>query len=403
MSQDVFTKYDLRKVINVSGRETAYGAAKVPDQVIRAVASILPHSVDVLDLEAAASEVVARVTGAEAGFITGCAAAGISVSVAACMAGSDLVRTEQLPDTTGLKEEVILQKGHDVNYGARVSQNIRLPGARVVEIGTATDCAEYQLRGAIGSHTGAAVFVWSHHAVMTGLLDLREFSDICHQHGVPVIVDAANEQDWPGILAMGADLLIFSAHKAAGGPTAGVIAGRAELVRACMFQERGIGRTMKCGKEAIVGAMAALELWENTDHAALRRENRVRLEKSARLLARLPGLAVRIEADVAGQPVDRLAIQVDPVDAGLTAEQLAAALSLGDTSIAIYALRAEMGKLLLDARCTDDAELEFVCARISEVVSSGPNTRPHPRPRQRHDHVLARMADWPVRRHTGRI
>ncbi|MGE4221299.1 MAG: aminotransferase class V-fold PLP-dependent enzyme, partial [Alphaproteobacteria bacterium] len=251
---DLFVKYGLRRLLNLSGKETANGAAETPPEVVAAVAAILPESVDMLDLQAAASAVIARVAGSDAGFVTGCVAAGLSVSVAACMTGTDIVKVEQLPDTAGMKNEVILQKGHDVHYGSRLSQKLRLPGARVVEVGTATDCAQYQLRGAIGPQTAAAVFVWSHHCVLPGLLDLRAFASVCREAGVPVIVDAANEYDWPGMLAMGADLVIFSALKAARGPTAGVIAGREDLVRACMFQERGIGRPMKAGKEGVIGA-----------------------------------------------------------------------------------------------------------------------------------------------------
>src|SRR5207249_10567894 len=147
-------------------------------------------------LQAAASRSIADATGAEAGCVTACVAAGITLGVAACMTGIEMARIEQLPDARGMKNEVLLQKGHNVNFGASVSQMIALSGARVLEVGNATSCGAYQLRGAIGPQTAAAVYVVSHHTVQSGLIDLSTFCATCHDAGVPVIVDAASEYNY---------------------------------------------------------------------------------------------------------------------------------------------------------------------------------------------------------------
>ena len=112
-----------------------------------------------------ASAVVARLTGAEAGFITACASSGITLAVAGCMTGEDLGRIEQLPDTTGMKNEVVIQLGHMVGYGAPVEQAIRLTGASVVPVGQATEVRGYQLTHRLTDRTAAAVYVVSHHTV----------------------------------------------------------------------------------------------------------------------------------------------------------------------------------------------------------------------------------------------
>src|SRR5262249_20430297 len=154
-----------------------------------------PHFVEINDLHRKASPVIARLTGAEAGFVTASCSAGISLAVAAAMTDADLAAIERLPDTTGLKNEVIIQTGHVVSYGAPVDQAIRLAGAKPIFVGQATSCYPYHLEGAINERTAAAVFVVSHHTVQYGLVALRKFAEICHAHGVPVIVDAASEYD----------------------------------------------------------------------------------------------------------------------------------------------------------------------------------------------------------------
>ncbi len=263
---DPFSRYGLSRLINASGTETVYGASPVSEEVVDAIAALLPHSVDMAALQAAASRVIARVTGAEAGFITNCSSAGIVIAAAACMTGLDLARIERLPDTTGLRNEVVIQKGHVVNYGSLITSDLRMTGAEVIEFGAAAETGIYQLEAVLSANTAAAVYVISHHCVQTGMIALPDFAAACHAVGVPVIVDAAAEYDWRGCLAAGADLVIFSAQKAMGGPTAGVVAGRRDLVRACYAQQRGIGRPMKAGKEAVIGAMAALERWAARDH-----------------------------------------------------------------------------------------------------------------------------------------
>ena len=119
------------------------------------------------------------------------------------MTGADLARIEQLPDTCGMKHEVLLQRGHMVNYGAPVEQAVRLAGATVVPFGGATDARPYQLAATLSDQTAAALFVVSHHCVDYGQIPLEHFCAICHERGVPVIVDAASEYDLSGFLAAG--------------------------------------------------------------------------------------------------------------------------------------------------------------------------------------------------------
>ena len=198
---DIRTRLGVRPVINVSGTMTSLGASIVVPEVVEAVSAILGEFVEIDDLQRKASAVIARLCGAEAGFVTASCSAGITLGVAGAMTGSDLAAIERLPDTTGLKNEVVILAGHMVSYGAPVEQAIRLAGARVVPVGQATSAHAYQLAGAISERTAAAVYVVSHHTVQYGMPPLAEFAEIAHVKGVPVIVDAASEYDLRGMLA----------------------------------------------------------------------------------------------------------------------------------------------------------------------------------------------------------
>ena len=83
--------------------------------------------------------------------MSACSSAGICMAVAGAMhSGGGVTAIEQLPDTTGMKSEVVIQTGHLVNYGHPITQDIRLAGARVVAFGAVNSVSEAQLAGAIG-------------------------------------------------------------------------------------------------------------------------------------------------------------------------------------------------------------------------------------------------------------
>ena len=381
----------LRPVINVSGTMTALGASICVPRAVEAIAGILPFFVEIDDLQRKANAVIARLTGAEAGMVTASASAGITLSTAACMTGADLARIEQLPDATGMKDEVVIQAGHMVNYGAPVEQAIRLAGARVVPVGQATDARPYQLSGGLTERSAAAVYVVSHHCVDYGQIPLPAFVEICHERGVPVIVDAASEYDLCGFLAAGADLVVYSAHKFLGGPTAGLVAGHKELVRAAYLQNHGIGRGMKVGKESIVGAMATLEAWETRDHSAVRaRESGYLALWQDRLQGRA-GISAEIVPDPTDNPLDRLRLQVDPVVAGFDAAALAAALAAGNPPVIVRDHEVGLGRFFLDPCNLHPGEAEIVADRLDAVLDAGPPPVAASNRLER----MARLLAWP--------
>jgi uncharacterized pyridoxal phosphate-dependent enzyme len=368
MSTDNRPSLGLRPVINVSGTMTSLGASIVVPEAISAMASILPHFVEINDLQRKASAVIARLTGGEAGFVTASCSAGITLAVAGAITGNNLLAIEKLPDVVPEKNEVLVQMGHVVSYGAPVDQAIRLAGGKVVLVGQATSTHRFHMENAITDKTAAAVYVVSHHVVDYGLLNLKEFVEIAHAKGVPVIVDAASEYDLRIFLEQGADIALYSGHKFLGGPTSGIVAGTKELVRHAFLQNMGIGRGMKVGKESIFGVMAALEAWENRDHAGIRERETGYLNLWKRTLDDRPGVTALIEPDPTNNPLDRLRVIVDPEQAHITAWDLADALAKGSPPIIVRDHEVEHRYFYLDPCNLHPGEETIVAERLAQEL-----------------------------------
>jgi len=359
------------RVINASGTMTSLGSSSVPTEVITAMAEVLPEFVDIARLQRKASDVICRVTGAQAGCIVSCSSAAIAIGVAACLVGDNLARAERLPLDVGCRNEVILQKGHSVWFGGALPQMIRLAGARVVEIGHATRAGVYQLRNVLTETTACAVYVISHHATPYGMIELDEFVRVCHERGVPVLVDAASESAMQEIVQSKADLVCFSGHKFLQGPTSGILAGRPELVRACLVHSlHGIGRAMKVGKEGIVGTIVALERWERLNKSRVRGKQKEVLDAYTSLLLGISKLGLQLVEDPTGNPIQRLRVSIDPKDAGLTAFQVAEELKLLHPPIYVRDDEIDLGYFELDPCNLTINEAKTVGGAIRRIMEA---------------------------------
>ncbi|MEZ5925736.1 MAG: aminotransferase class V-fold PLP-dependent enzyme [Hyphomicrobiaceae bacterium] len=394
---DIHSRYRLSRIINASGTMTTIGASMVVPDAIAAGAAIQRHFVSMNQLQSRASEAIASATGAEAGVVTACSAAGMTLGVAAAMTGSDLAAIERLPDTAGLRNEVVIQAGHCINYGAPVEQAIRIAGAKVVQAGSAALVETYNIEAAITPATAAILHVVSHHTVQEGQTPLADVIAIGKAQGIPVIVDMASEYDLRGPIALGAALAIYSAHKFLGGPTAGIIAGSRELVRACYLQNRGIGRTMKVGKEGVLGTIAALEAWSRRDHAALRAKEDAIVAYWERALANFPGISLSRHADWTGNPVERLKLTVGR-GAGLYAWELADRLAACDPAVFVRDDLVEQGAIYLDPCNLRPGEEKTVADAIRATVEAARQNGEGlcESLSDRRKRAIAALQDWPA-------
>jgi L-seryl-tRNA(Ser) seleniumtransferase len=367
---DLFERYKLRRVINACGKMTHLSGAIVLPEIADVAREALNHFFVLDELQAAAGRVIAAASGAESGCVTACTAAGITCSVAATMTGNDFAKVLQLPDSDGMSNRVLIQKGHCVNFGHPITQSIRLAGAQAVEVGVINRCTPDELRHELDKGEVAAVMhVESHHTVQYGWVKLPQLVEIAHAAGVPVIVDgAAQDLRLRELIDAGADIVITSAHKYLCSTTAGVVAGRKDLVDAVYLQNRGIGRPMKAGKEAILGAMAALEYRQQQDTAAWTAEQDRKVRLILDRLSDAAGLGLQIDPDPNGCPFSRARLTPDPAVTGHTAASLRDALAEGDPTVVARAHHTDEGYIHLDAIEMTDAEIEFVCDKTRRIL-----------------------------------
>lgn len=362
-----FAPLGVRNVINAAGKMTYLGSSAPHPEVTAAMSRAAGRYVDMAELKSALGRRIAELAGAPAGWVVSCAAAGIAQCVAGAITGTDPALVEAVPDGLPERREVIVQKGHAVHFGAPLTQMLRMAGARVREIGTVTRTGGYHLRSALGPRTAAVVFVVSHH---TGghALDLPSVVAAAHDAGVPVIVDAAAEVDLRRYLDAGADVAVYSGHKAISGPTSGLVLGAPELVAACAAQESGIGRTMKIGKESLAGILVALERYV----AGL----------TTREEAELRGILADIEADLTGavpadlaavrdatRPIPRLRLTLH-ADAPLDAGELVRRLEANDPSVRTRNHGVASGVIEIDPRELSKEDARDLATIVRRVFAS---------------------------------
>jgi len=355
----------LARVVNAAGKMTYLGSSAVSAPVAEALSAGARSYVDMAQLKEVAARRAADLVGAPAACIVSCAAAGIVQAVAAAITGTDLALIEQVPFVDVPRREVVLQKSHAIHFGAPLTQMVRLGGGVVVEIGSANRAAQQNLEAALGDRTAAVLFAVTHHARPEIALALDAVVAAAHARGVPVIVDAAAETDLRRFLALDADLVIYSGHKAIGGPTSGLVVGTPSLVAAGAALEDGAGRAMKVGKETIAGLLAALEQYVCGEPASPA-DMEVRL--GAVVAAAGDNLPVSMStAWDASRPIPRLRIHVKETSP-VTARELTGLLEASHPSIRTRNHDIDRGVIVVDPRELDMDEAALVGATLRSVL-----------------------------------
>ncbi len=280
--QNVYTRLGVKTVINCRGTWTYLSGSLEFPEVRQAQVEAAQHFVNVLDLQRAVGKRLAELTGAESGIITSGAAGAMAAATAGCMAGADDKYIWQLPDTTGLKHEVIMVGGRSAFDSA-----IRLTGAKLV-----LAYSPEELANAINENT-AMIYT-------TDLGEkLQKVLSISKERKVPMLLDDAAgipPADNAKLYArMGIDLYCFSGGKGLCGPQcSGLLLGRKDLIEAallnCSPREGAVCRPMKVGKEEIIGCLTALETWLKIDEKKLYAEWNGRLDRIRKLVETVPGV-----------------------------------------------------------------------------------------------------------------
>ncbi|NEY26744.1 D-glucosaminate-6-phosphate ammonia lyase [Hafnia alvei] len=364
MSQNIYQRLGLKRVINACGKMTILGVSAVSPEVMAATAEAAGAFVEIDALVDRTGELVSAHTGAQDSYITSCASAGIAIAVAAVITRGEPDRVAMMPDSAGMANEILILRGHNIDYGAPITSAIRLGGGRVVEVGQSNLAARWQLEKAVSERTAALLFVKSHHSVQKGMLTLEDFVAVAKQFQLPLIVDAAAEEDLHQYIARGADMVIYSGAKAFNAPTSGFITGGREWIRCCKAQHHGIARAMKIGKENMVGLVKALELYGE----GIANMTPEKLASTVEAISALRGFSAEIEQDEAGREIWRVQVRVHSDVLGIDARQVEAMLRTGE--IAIYTRRyfLHQGVFSIDPRTLDQHDLTTIVERLAQIA-----------------------------------
>jgi D-glucosaminate-6-phosphate ammonia-lyase len=371
---DIYRSLGVSPVINFRGTFTIVGGSLELPEVRAAQDAAAQHYVQLDELMDAVGRRLAELTGAEWGMVSAGCAAAIAHATTACVTGGNPDLHTRVPDLTGFaKDEVVIPK-HSRNV---YDQAVRSVGVRIIEVG---DAAEYE--AALGPKV-AMVYVLAGTRPESGPLDYDTLYGIAKKKNIPVFTDAAAEMlSIPNVhLQRGATLVGYSGGKAIRGPQcSGLLLGRKDLIQAAWVASaphHGHGRTMKVGKEEIIGMLAAVEMWEKRDHKAEDEMWTSWMNNIAARVSKLDGVntAVRQPKGLDNH-TPGLSISWDPAKYGITGQELAHILETTEPRIMLGGGGGRRGSrgsetgVSISAHMMAPGEGKIVADRIHQVLST---------------------------------
>jgi uncharacterized pyridoxal phosphate-dependent enzyme len=363
---NVYQELGVSTVINGQGTMTTLGGSLIRPEVEAVMALGSKHFVSIPELERAAGERIAQMLKLPddySALVTSGAAAAIQSGLAGLLTGDNEQLIQQLPDLTGLKSEVIIQKAHRNPF----DHQLRATGIKLVVIET-----REELRRAVGPQT--AMMHFTNFANAAGEIKVEEWLKLAREYNLPTMIDAA--ADTPPVshlwdyAKMGYDLVTFSGGKAMRGPQcAGLLIGRKQMVHNALLNnspfEDTLGRGQKVGKEEIVGMIKALEIYLNEDQEALTREWWSRLDKISAEVTQVPGVSTAYFVPDIANHVPHVQINWDPRRITLAPREAAGLLRKGTPSIVVESI--ETG-LAMNSFMLQPGEDAIVGAKIAELL-----------------------------------
>jgi len=396
----VYERLGVRPIINAKGPATRLSGGMMSPEVTAAMAEAAQSCVDIAELQGRASAIIAEITGAEAGYVTSGAAAGLLLGTAACVAGLDLGRMSRLPDTTGMKSEIVMVRSQRNFY----DHAVRAAGVKIVEVGLpdryagagVRDAEPWEIADAINDRTAAVFYVADRRARPA----LGEVAKTAHAAGVPVLVDAAAQlppaRNLRRFIEEGADLVAFSGGKAIGGPQgSGFLCGKRDLVMSAALQQldldiyweqwqppanlidktrlkgvpqHGIARPCKVGKETIVGALTALQAFVAEGDAARHRRWLVLTREIAEGLRGLNDVSVTVTGEASSDEVPQVLLTLNGA-ASMTALDLIIRLQSGTPGIHADPTDVDRGIVAFNPICLKSGEPELVARAVKALLT----------------------------------
>ena len=367
----VYERLGVRRVINAWGVATELGGWGQSERVTSAMEEANRGTVEMQELLRKSGDFIADLLGVEAAFVTSGGAAAQALSVAACMAGTDPDRIAQLPDTTGMKNEVVIQKRNRYMF----DRCYTLTGASLTDAGDDDGTTEDDLDAAIGPNT-AAVAYYIQPPIDDAIVSLEDTVALARSRGVTALADACSQiypLDYFRRCAQSADLVTFGAKYMGAPHSAGFVCGKRDLIDAVSAQSfvtyhydggRAVGRAMKIDRHEIIGVVTAIEDWFTMDHEERILEYEARFAVIDDALGDVDGVSTR-RIEVPHYVPYMMLVDVDESVVGKTAEQVRVELDNGSPRIWVG---AEDGSLRVVVNCMSDEETAVVAERLREAL-----------------------------------
>jgi D-glucosaminate-6-phosphate ammonia-lyase len=363
--RDYFAELGIRPFINAAGTFTVMTASLMPPEVMAAMERASRQFVHLPKLQDAVGAKIASMIGAEAAMVTSGAAGAMCCGTAACITGADQKAILQIPDLTGLKNEVIVQKKHRYGY----DHAVRACGVKIVEVETADE-----LERARTERT--AMMLFANFLEPEGAIKAAEFVKLGKKLGVPTFNDCSADVTPYGRLQQfaksGFDLVTVSGGKAICGPqSAGILFGRKDLIEAAKLNTSpysdSIARGMKVNKEEMIGMMVALELFLKRGWDADWKEYQTRAKVIADSVSSLGGITTEVEVPEIANHVPHLHIRWDESRIRISPTEARKALLAGDPSIEVNPA-SNRNELVIGVWMLQPGEAQIVAKRLREVL-----------------------------------
>ncbi len=338
----IYKELGARPVINAIGSVTLLGGSTPIPEVKEAMERADDAYIPLMELEEKAGEAIAKMANVPAAYVTSGAGSALTLATAAVMAGDDDERIQMLPNTEGMKDEILIQRRHRYWY----DRCLELAGAKLVDFGSDEGTTREDLEEAIGENTAAVHYVAVEQTSDPHELSLEETVKVANEHGLPVLVDAAGQiyplENFGKYVRMGASFQCIAAKYLGASQSVGLALGSEDFMRKLSLQSfvgyegrriRGVGRPQKVDRQEIVGAVAAVRHWMTMNH-----EDRLaKAERMSRtVLAPLMGIAgvdATIMDNVIGHQPFGVRLNVDPGVTGMTNNDVVHRLKEGDPPV----------------------------------------------------------------------
>ena len=372
---NIYKELGVRPVINATGSVTMLGGSTPAPEVLEAMDQANGAYVPLMELEERAGEAIAKLVDVPAAYITSGAGSALTLATAACMAGDDDTKIQQLPNTAGMKNEILIQARQRYWY----DRCLELAGAKLVQFGTPEGTSRQDLESSIGPNTAAVHYYAVIQEPDPQALSLEDTIEIAHAKGVPVLVDAAG-QIYPldlfgSYVRMGADFQCTAAKYMSSPQSTGLAFGSVDMIRKLALQSfvsyegrrgRGVGRPQKVDRQEMVGAVAAVKRWMTMNHEERLADTETKCRTMLAPLQGIPGVTAELIDNIVGHQPYGVTLEVDETITGISCHDIVERLKSGEPPIWTRVREGDTG-IILHAFGLNEGEDDIVGNRIAEL------------------------------------